>query len=187
MARRVGKRWKRQLVDVRGHLEERLVYSRPVLWYAVCPTRQVLLVIVRDPAGKEADDFFFTTDLNVSAADVASHYYGRWSIEDTFRNVKQYLGGEDPQTWKGQGPQRAASLALWTYAAVWQWYITTHGTKPSWPRLPWYRAKSTPSFADALAALRRALWRRRIFGRSDASALTRKMAGTLIDVLARAA
>jgi hypothetical protein len=146
-----------------------------------------LLIIVRDPTRKQPDDFFFTTDLNAFAADVASLYQGRWSIEDTFRNVKQYLGGEDPQTWKAQGPERAASLAFWIYAAVWEWYIITQGTKTSWPCLPWYQSKSTPSFADALAALRRTLWRRRIFSRCGSQHLTRKMANTLIEALAQAA
>lgn len=39
--------------------------------------------------------------------------------------------------------------------AVWHWYLTTQGTKVSWPSLPWYQSKKTPSFADALASLRR--------------------------------
>ena len=113
--------WRRALVDERGQAVERLVLCRPVLWYAVCPDRQVLLVIVRDPNGKQRDDFFFSTDLEASGAGVAAHYAGRWSIEDTFRNVKQALGGEDPQTWKGAGPERAAALSLWLYSAVWSW------------------------------------------------------------------
>ena len=32
------------------------------------------------------------------------------SIEDTFKNTKQSLGSEEPQTWKGQGPERAAVI-----------------------------------------------------------------------------
>ncbi len=101
--------------------------------------------------------------------------------------MKQSLGGEDPQTWKGKGPERAAALSLWLYSAVWFWYITTHGTKITWPALPWYTTKRTPSFADALAALRRALWSRRIFSSCARNPLPRKMASVLLDVLAHAA
>lgn len=147
----------------------------------------MLLVIVRDPAGREADDFFFTTDLEADPAAVASRYAGRWSIEDTFRNVKQLLGGEDPQTWRGKGPERAASLSMWLYAAIWLWYITTQGAKRTWLSLPWYTSKKTPSFADALAALRRTLWQDLIFVRSASGPLSPKMRKTLIEVLARAA
>jgi hypothetical protein len=188
IARRArSKEWKRVKVDVRGSIEWRLVLCLNVLWYKVCREQQVLLVIVRDPEGKQPDDFFFTTDLGASGARVAGDYAGRWSIEDTFRNVKQYLGGEHPQAWKGQGPERAAMLSLWLYAATWEWYITTQGTKMTWPCLAWYASKRTASFADALAALRRVLWRERLFGRSGLRALTPKSANTLIDVLARAA
>jgi hypothetical protein len=44
---------------------------------------------------------------------------GRWSIEDTFKNTKQSLGSEEPQTWKGQWPERAAVISLWLYSVVW--------------------------------------------------------------------
>jgi hypothetical protein len=74
-------------VDVRGHTVERLVHVRDVLWYRVNKADLVRLVIVRDPDGIEPDDFFFTTDLAATGAEVASRYTGRWSIEVTFRDV----------------------------------------------------------------------------------------------------
>jgi len=185
IARR-AKNWISAIIDCRGRPKERLFHIRRVLWYKACPAQQVLLVIVRDPAGNEPDDFFFTTDLEAYGPDIASRYAGRWSIEDTFRNVKQCLGGEDPQTWKGHGPERAACLSLWIYAAVWHWYIKTQGAKPTFLRTPWYPGKATPSFADALAALRRALWGQRIFARSDSRPLPRKFAAILIGALAEA-
>ena len=181
-----ARKWTLAVIDFRGRPKERLIYTRMVLWYRVCPDRPVKLVIVRDPAGKEPDDFFFTTEAEAAGQDVVGGYCGRWSIEDTFRNTKQYLGGEDPQTWKGQGPERAAALSLWIYAAVWYWYITVHGAKPVWVRTPWYTAKNTPSFADALGALRRELWGRSIYARSDVRPQVRKMADILIGALAGA-
>jgi len=181
------KGWVRARVDERGTPVQRLLLCLPVLWYAVCSDRPVLLVIVRDPAGRQPDDFFFTTDLQASGATVASRYAGRWCIEDTFRNVKQVLRGEDPQTWKGQGPERAAALSLWLYSAIWCWYITTQGTKPCWLLSPWYTSKRTPSFADALAALRRALWRERVFSKYDRRPLPRKTVTLILEALARAA
>lgn len=187
LARRTRKGWTLAEVNERGRNVPRLLLARPVLWYQVCPDQLVLLVIVRDPAGVQPDDFLFTTDLVASPAAVAGQYAGRWSIEDTFRNVKQCLGGEDPQTWKGQGPERAASLAMWLYASVWHCYIASKGSQASWPSLPWYERKRTASFPDALAGLRRALWRERIFAKSGSQPVTRKIVETLIEVLARAA
>ncbi len=163
------------------------MYARPVLWYRMWPERQVLLVIVRDPEGRQADDYFFTTDLSARPSWVAETYAGRWSIEDTFRNTKQFLRGEDPQCWRGKGPERAAGLSLWIYTTVWLWYVITQGTTTSWPRLPWYGSKCTPSFLDALAALRRVLWRGRIFATSHPRMLSPKITDALVETLARAA
>lgn len=179
--------WRSVEVDMRGRAVTRLVSSRLVLWYRVCKSKPVRLVIVRDPDGHEPDDFFVTTDLDAAPEQTASRYAGRWSIEDTFRNTKQYLGGEDPQCWSGQGPERAAALSLWLSTAIWLWYIPTHGTSPTWPVRPWYKHKRTPSFADALAALRRTLWRDRISVMSGTPQESTKITDTLLDTLARAA
>ena len=174
-------------VEWRGATKDLLVWSRPVLWYSVDPRHLVLLVIVRDPTGIMHDDFFFTTDLDADAGHVASHYAGRWSIECVNREVKQCLGAEDPQTWKRQGPERAASLSLWLYAAIWTWYIPTHGTTQTWAARPWYMKKTTPSFLDALAALRRCLWTERITTMSSLEPQNPKIIEGILEVLARAA
>jgi len=188
MAQQVpSEEWQRAKVDVRGKTREYLLYARPVLWYKVSPNRQVLLVIVRDPAGLQPDDYFFTTDLEGLATAVPRDYGGRWSIEDTFRSGKQFLGAQDPQTRVGDGPERAAVLSFWTYSAVWTWYVSFHGTERTWPNLPWYPQKTTPSFPDALAALRRALWRQRIFAGSDPAPHLTKIQSLLLEALATAA
>jgi hypothetical protein len=75
---------------------------------------------------------------------------------------------------------------LWVYAAVWLWYLKVYGTKPSWSTLPWYPKKCTPSFADALAALRRTLWCQRISANSSSRPLSPKFTDGLIEILARA-
>lgn len=133
-----------------------------MLWYGVCKTALVRLVIVRDPTGIEPDDFFFSTDLTATAAQIASRYTGRWSIEVTFRDTKQHLGGEQPQSWKRQGPERAACLALWLHGLTWCWYLQQHPQGGTWIPRPWYPRKATPSFLDALATLGRTLWQQRI-------------------------
>lgn len=88
--------WTRTDVNIRGHACSRLIWSRTLLWYGVCGRQPLLLVVVRDPDGGQADDFLFTTDIHADPVWVASHYAGRWSIEDTFRNTKQFLGRRAP-------------------------------------------------------------------------------------------
>ena len=106
---------------------------------------------------------------------------------DLGKLLKQVLRGQDPQCWKGKGPPRAAALSLWLYSAVWMWYIRTHGSKPRWSVMPWYKGKSTPAFIDAIAQLRRDLWRREIFSMSEIEPHHEKITQALIEALARAA
>ena len=150
-------RWTHTQIQVRGTTRTLLVHVQDVLWYRVNKTDLVRLVIVRDPDGTQPDDYFFTTDLTATPEAVITRYTTRWAIEVCFRDVKQHLGGQDPQTWKRQGPERAAALSLWLHALTWCWYLTHH-PDGTWTPRPWYPTKTTPSFLDALATLRKALW-----------------------------
>jgi hypothetical protein len=180
------RRWKAITVNERGRSRQRLVYSRVVLWYGVshAPMR---LVIVRDPEGREPDDFFFTTDLGMTEAQVIEAYAGRWSIEDTFRNTKQAVGGQEPQVWKEGGPERAAAFSLLLHGIVWVWYV--HGGHRSAPLrvTPWYTHKERPSFQDAISALRRTLWRSRLFPKFGRRTAPAGIIETLLEAASRAA
>lgn len=178
--------WQQMEFRQRGKTVKRLVYTRQVVWYRVSQ-QPILLVISRDPAGKERDDFLFTTDLTMTAAEVLECYNDRWAIEDTFKNTKQFLGGQQPQTYKGQGPERAAALSLCLYSMVWTWYLRQKSkVRTFWVR-PWYRQKATPSFADALCCLRRELWGQRIKYMFGNSAVHDKKFKFLLEALAPAA
>jgi hypothetical protein len=179
--------WTRQTTQERGQARARLLYARVVLWYAVCKSQPVLLVISRDPAGKEKDDFFFTTDLTVAPQAVVEKTAGRWCIEDTFRNTKQFLGGEEPQVWKGAGPERAADLCFLLYGLVWVWYLLYGHARSTPYRPPWYSQKERPSFQDALYALRQALWRQRIFSKFEKVPVPARIVRILVHALAACA
>jgi hypothetical protein len=174
-------------IDERGRTVARQLWHRDVLWYHVSPHRLVRLVVVRDPTGTQPDDFFVTSAPAADPAAVATGYAGRWSIEVTNRDAKQDLRGEDPQSWKGDGPARAAALSLWLHTAVWCWYLSTHAHTTTWRARPWYTRKRTPSFADALTALRRTLWQQRITAMSAHARLPAKITDALLDTLAEAA
>ena len=86
-------------------------------------------------------------------------------------------------------------LSIWIYSAVWYWYIESYGSQATWWTRPWYPKKSRPSFIDALAALRRCLWRGKIicaFGKIDGDGnivgkVEAKITETLVEALANAA
>jgi len=185
MAKRVHD-WQKVEVCERGKTKTRMVYTRKVLWYRVLQ-KPILLVISRDPAGKEKDDFFFTTDLTMDPAEVIGCYADRWAIEDTFKNTKQLLGSQQQQTFKRQGPDRAAGLSLWLYSMTWLWYLNQKANARTFTVQPWNPLKSTPSFADALACLRRVLWQERIKSMFGNWAVHDKNFKFLLEALAPAA
>ena len=178
--------WQQIQFCQRGKMIKRLVYTRQVIWYWVSH-QPILLVISRDPMGKERDDFLFTTDLTMTAAQVLECYSDRWAIEDTFKNTKQFLGGQQPQTYKGRGPERAAALSLCLYSMVWMWYLRQKSRARTFWVQPWYPGKTAPSFADALSCLRRVLWQDRIKSMFGKRLVHDKNFEFLIEALAAAA
>ena len=178
--------WQKVKVRERDKSRTRLVYSKVLLWYRVSH-QPILLVISRDPEGKEKDDFFFTTDVTTEPVEVIEYYADRWAIEDTFKNTKQFLGGQQPQTFKDKGPERAASLSLWLYSMAWLWYLMQKSNKRTFVVHPWNPLKATPSFADAIACLRRELWAERIKCMFGVSAVHDKKFEFLLEALAPAA
>ena len=158
-----------------------------MLWYRVNKHALLRLVIVRDPEEVEPDDFFVTTDTTATGAEVAGRYAARWAIEICFRDVKQHLGGQDPQSFKRQGPERAAALSLWLHAATWCWYLTSHPDGRTWTARPWYPTKTNPSFLDALATLRRQMWSQRITAISRHGPEEPEITEAILDTLAYAA
>lgn len=181
-----AKDWKVVKTNERGEEGERLVLVRHVVWHRVMPGKCIRLVISRDPKGVEKDDFFFTTDLTMEPGTLVSRYFDRWSIEDTFRNGKQFLGIEQPQSWKGPGPERIAALGYAIYSLVWSWFIQ-NGNFKCFPDRPWYKTKTTPSFQDALAAIRRQIWVSRFIETMPDSPDRHEISEIMIESLSRAA
>jgi hypothetical protein len=172
--------------DQRGQTVTKLVHARALLWYSVSK-HPVQLVIVRDPEGHEPDDFFICSDLTLTPAEVASAYAGRWSIEDTFRATKQSIHVQQPQSWAGAGPERVAGLGFLLYSLVWWWFLSLPPNDQQVRPTAWFTRKATPSFADALAALRTMFWRERIFPNSDPGPINDEILDSVLDALARAA
>jgi len=142
------------------------------LWYHVCRATPIRLVIVRDPAGKQKDDFFFCTDAETDEQEIVQRYYDRWGIEEAILESKQHMGFESTRGWCSKTVHRQAPLAMVLTTLVKAWYARCAAEEPSLlPRgTPWYPSKRRPSFLDMLSALRRVLWQHRISPKSRFSA-----------------
>jgi len=113
-------------------------------------------VFVRDTTGTHRDEYFFTTDPNLTPAAVIGHYCGRWNIETTFQEARSALGLETTRGWREKTVLRAGPCLLGLYTVVAVLFHPLPESKRTgavtWP------GKSVVTFSDALCAIRRWLW-----------------------------
>lgn len=181
--------WEEVNVRIYGKEVTLHVKSMVCLWYTVAHTKLVRMVLTRDPRGQFEDRAYFCTDDKRPVEGILIPFSRRWAIEVAYRDGKQLMGVENPQNgwWrrkqgsrapeKRPGPnprgnrgrkavERTLPFAFTAYAVVILWYLM-HG-QPSKDvdrartEAPWYLHKKEPSFADMLAAMRRAIWATRL-------------------------
>ena len=172
-------RWERRVCVMYGRKRVRLLHSFEALWWKVTREKPIQIVIVRDPSGKEKDDYFFTTDLTMDAARVVELYSARWGIEEAIREAKQVMGFDEVQGWKERSVERQAPFALMLLSLAKAWYVRHVAPKE--------RPEAMPSAARIITRLRMAFWRRRISALSAPRREVRKFAEALESALATAA
>jgi hypothetical protein len=188
LARR-KKGWRTIEVLVYGKWVKRRVLSVVCLWYYVNKDRPIKMLIVRDPSGRQSDDYIFCTDPTVNEAEIIQRFSARWPIEETIHDGKQLGGFEQVQGWSPQTVVRQAPLALIVQTLVKAWYLQ-HGVraKSAQPRgTDWMPPKDHPSYLDMLATLRRVLWSDRININSTRPRRVRELLKTLAFTLCAAA
>jgi len=176
-ARAYGKRVKRRVLTV------------VCLWYHVSKDRPIKLLIVRDPSGRQTDDYMFCTDPAVDEVEIIERFSGRWPIEESIHDGKQLGGLEQVQGWCPRTVVRQAPFALIVQTLVKTWYLR-HGVRArsAQPRgTDWMPDKDHPSYLDMLATLRKVLWDHRININSTLRGRVRELLKTLQFTLCAAA
>ena len=135
---------------------------------------EVLWVFVKDLTGTHRDEYFFTTDLTMSAQQVIETFTGRWSIEVTFQEVRAYLGVETTRGWIERTVLRAEPCLFGLYSVVVLWYAALPECDRN-PLIPTWTGKTTVTFSDAITLVRRDLWRRWIFATPAFKLLLQKL------------
>jgi len=175
--------WSKTTVRVYGRKVKVWYHSIDALWYSSAGQKLLRIVVVRDPKGGRRDDCFFSTDLTLTPPQILESFALRWPLEVCFRDVKQFLGFEDPQNRVPQATQRTAPLIFYIYDLALLWYAQSghrlaHQT--TLQRL-WYQRKTTVSFEDILRTLRQATWHEKIFSDPRLDAHTRKILQPLME------
>jgi DDE superfamily endonuclease len=158
-----ARRWTRVWVsewygDEGGILE---TVSGTAVWYhAGLPPAPIRWVLVRDPCGRREPQAFLSTNLDDKPEAILGRFVWRWRIETTFQEVRRHLGVETQRQWSDQAIRRTTPVLLGLFSLVTLWAGDLMGDAAAAPHpraAAWY-AKSLPTFSDAIAAVRRALW-----------------------------
>ena len=138
-------------------------------------------VFVTDATGTHRDEYFFTTDPDLTPAAVIGHYCGRWNIETTFQEARSCLGLETTRGWSKNTALRVGPCLLGLYSVVAILFHALPESKRvgavSWP------GKATVTFSDALCAVRRWLWAEAILPQAGADAALDKLPTSVRDLL----
>lgn len=189
IAARRRKGWRTIKVRKHNKIVKRKVLPVTCLWYRVAKDRPIKLLIIRDPAGKEKDDFAFCTDPTADDVEIVERFAARWPIEEAIHDGKQLGGFEQVQGWCPRTVERQAPLALIVQTLVKAWFLRYGArAKSAQPQgTDWGASKDHPSYLDMLATLRRALWAHRINLNSILRGGVRELFKTLQFVLCAAA
>lgn len=151
-----SKPWRKLTFDQFGLHATLQVKSQQALYYKAGGSRLLTIVLVRDTVGQRPDQMFYCTNLDWSVRQILATYAGRWAIECTFENCKQFLGLEDAANRVRLAVGRTAPMAFFLYSMIVVWFHQVGQALLKFPERPWYRNKKEPSFADMLTTLRQA-------------------------------
>jgi hypothetical protein len=150
------------------------VRSFHCLWYETFGQQPVQVVIVHKhtkPGGHELT--LVSTDLDATPKQLIERFADRWPIETAYEQAKQLFGAGQARNRTENAVRRTIPFQLLAMTLTSCWYAL-HGHHPNDAaehrhRAPWYLTKTTPSFADMLAKLRRVIIANQIHPKSPLS------------------
>jgi hypothetical protein len=135
----------------------------------------ILWVYVHDLTGTHRDEYFFTTDLSMTAKQVIGLYGARWNIETTFQELRCHLGLETTRGWSQTTVLRMAPCLMILYTMVVLFYDQLQQTrKTNRLRVAW-EGKTHITFSDMIANVRSYLWIEWVFAQAPGGQAVRKL------------
>jgi hypothetical protein len=135
------------------------ITSDIAVWYhSGMPAVPLRWVLIRDPNGKFETKALLCTDPSADPLQILQCFVRRWQIEVTFQEVRTHLGVETQRQWSDQAIARTTPILM----GLFSWVTLLANQSQVDGRLPvrqaaWY-AKTTPTFSDAIALVRRRIW-----------------------------
>ncbi len=162
------------------------IASATAVWYSTglfaVPVRWVL---VRDPGRKFKTQALLCTDLDADPEQIVRWFVMRWQLEVTFQEVRRHLGFETQRQWSDMAIRRTtpALLGLFSLVTLFAHQRMRQAAGTLRRQAAWYH-KRHPTFADALALVRKELWaQEQTFCGSPAEADTVKVPRAFVERL----
>jgi hypothetical protein len=163
------------------------IASATAVWqHAGLPVVPIRWVLIRDPLNRFTPQALLCPDLVRDPAQIVGWFVRRWQVEVTFQEARTHLGLETQRQWSDKAIARTTPCLLAMFSIV----TLMAGCVPARERrqvveTAWYR-KPQPTFSDALAAVRRAIWREQAFVTSRRRSRSTKVRNALPDAWAYA-
>ncbi len=162
IAKNPSTQWAAATVTRYGKTEQVMLHAFRCLWYDAFGQQPVQVVMIQDtdkPCGYELA--LISTDLNATPAQLVERYAERWPTEVAYEEAKEQFGVGDARNRAEQAVTRTVPFQFLAMTITILWYAL-HGHHPDdihehRRRSPWYLTKTTPSFADMHAKLRRTI------------------------------
>jgi len=167
-----------------GHRQRSVeLCSGTALWYRTGkPPVPIRWVLVRDPKGQFEPQAFLCTQQSAEPRDILMWFRHRWQVEVTFQQVRAHLGVETQRQWSDQAIARTTPALFGLFSIVTLLAHRLYQQQPFvLPQTAWYR-KTLPTFVDALAAVRQALWAARLFETSIPNPSAQKVSPEVLQI-----
>ena len=158
------------------------ITSGTCVWYhGGLPVVPIRWVLIRDPEKKFKSQALLCTDLSCDPAQVIAWFVLRWQLETTFEEVRRHLGVETQRQWNDLAILRTtpALLGLFSIVTLLAHRQATEG-KLFVRQAAWY-VKELPTFSDAIASVRRELWRSSLFCMCSSKTEMQKLQQALLE------
>jgi hypothetical protein len=160
------------------------IASATAVWYhSGLPPVPLRWVLIRDPRRTFSTQALLCTNLAVAPAQILAWFVQRWQLEVTFEEARRHLGLETQRQWSEAAIRRTTPVLLGLFSLI---TLLAHrqmrGSMGVARQASWYR-KRQPTFADALALVRRDIWQHQAFSTSPCAEEMVKVPRTLVATL----
>ncbi len=135
-----------------------IVSDTAVWFHNGLPPLPIRWVLIRDPQGKFQTQAVLSTNLDLDPCQILLWFVRRWRVEVTFHEVRTHLGVETQRQWSDPGIACTTPALLGLFSLV-TLLVHQSARRRKMPirQAAWYH-KTTPTFSDVLALVRRQIW-----------------------------